>query len=96
MSMRSIRCVYVIYDIQDNSTRYDLANILIFYGLHRVQYSVFSGLISPEDKRNMLREIESLGLGVEDKVYVFDLCRRCVEGMVVIGKVDRGRGHLIF
>ncbi|HEC88436.1 MAG TPA: CRISPR-associated endonuclease Cas2 [Thermoplasmata archaeon] len=94
--MKNMRCIYVVYDIQDDGLRSNLANILLFYGLHRVQYSVFNGLISMEDKYNLLREINSLSIGKEDKIHIFDLCKNCMSNAIMIGKIDEGKEHIIF
>jgi len=93
--MKNMRSIYVVYDVQDDGLRNKLANILLFYGLHRVQYSVFCGLISMEDKKNLLREIRSLNIGENDKIHVFDLCNKCVKKAIIIGKFDGGKEHLI-
>lgn len=93
--MKNERCVYVVYDIRNDNLRNHLANILLFYGLHRVQYSVFNGLISIEDKNNLLREIKSLDIGEEDKIHVFDLCKSCIRNATIIGKNDEGKEHVI-
>ena len=94
--MKNERFIYVVYDIQDDILRNHLANILLFYGLHRVQYSVFNGLIPIEDKNNLLREIKSLDIGEEDKIHIFDLCRGCMKNAIIIGKIDEGKEHIIF
>lgn len=94
--MKDMRCVYVVYDIQDDCLRNTLANLLLFYGLHRVQYSVFNGLIPINDKNNLLTEINSLELGKEDKIHIFDLCKNCMRNAIIIGKIDEVKEHIIF
>jgi len=94
--MKNVRCIYVVYDIQDDGLRSHLSNILLFYGLHRVQYSVFNGLIPMDDKKCLLKEINSLKLGEEDKIHIFDLCKNCMSNAIIIGKIDEGKEHIIF
>lgn len=95
-NMKDMRCIYVIYDIQDDGVRSALANLLLFYGLHRIQYSVFNGLIPMDEKNSLLREIDSLSLGSEDKIHIFDLCKNCMKNAIIIGEMDEGKEHLIF
>ena len=86
----------MVYDIQDDTLRNNLANILLFYGLHRIQYSVFSGVIPIEDRNNLLEEINFLDLGKEDKIHFFDLCKNCMDNAIIMGKSDKGKEHLVF
>ena len=93
--MKKSRYLYVVYDIGDDDTRSILSDILTFYGLHRVQYSVFSGVLSAADKFEMIREIESLYLGENAKIYILDLCAKCSNNIITIGKSDEDREYLI-
>ena len=39
-----------MYDVKDDTNRSALATRLIYYGLQRVQYSVFRGVVNARDK----------------------------------------------
>lgn len=93
--MKEYRNLYIAYDIQDDNIRNLLANILLCYGLHRVQYSVFEGVISLKDKKDMIRDIERLGIGNEDKIHIIDLCENCLRNIITIGKESESKEHLI-
>jgi len=93
--MKEMRFIYVVYDIQDDNIRNTLSNLLLYYGLHRVQYSAFKGLIPVKDKYSLLKEIYSLNIGKEDKIHIFDLCKSCLENAITIGKIEEGKEHIV-
>lgn len=93
--MKKERCLYVVYDIKDDSTRTYLANRLLYFGLRRVQYSVFNGTVSLKDMQLLLDEIEAIDLNQEDKIHIIDLCERCRKNVVVIGEMPEDREHLV-
>jgi len=93
--MKELRNLYVVYDIRDDSIRNALSSILMEYGLHRVQYSVFNGIIPIRYKKEMIKRIMDLQLGEEDKIHVLDLCEKCYRNVMVIGKDTESREHVI-
>jgi len=93
--MKTERHLYVVYDVKDDATRTRLARSLAHYGLHRVQYSVFDGIVKFEDKNSILDEIRGMDLGSEDKVHIIDLCELCVKSVTIIGKKPEVREHMI-
>ncbi|MFQ6128664.1 MAG: CRISPR-associated endonuclease Cas2 [Thermoplasmata archaeon] len=93
--MKLLRVLYVAYDIKSNDLRSRLARKLLYYGLSRVQLSVFTGTVETREKAEILDEVENMELGEDDKVYVIDLCSRCAKNVIVIGKESDEREHLI-
>jgi len=93
--MKQDRHLYVVYDIKDDSTRNHLSRRLAFYGLRRVQYSVFNGLVPLSDKETLLREITELELEEEDKIHVLDLCESCRRAVLVIGEMPEIKRHMV-
>ncbi|HEC92568.1 MAG TPA: CRISPR-associated endonuclease Cas2 [Candidatus Atribacteria bacterium] len=93
--MKEMRNLYVVYDIHDDNLRNTISNILMMYGLHRVQYSVFNGLLTATEKREMVENLKSIEYGAEDKIHIIDLCKKCVKNAISIGKKERGREHII-
>ena len=93
--MKAERYLLIAYDIKDNPTRTHLARRLTYYGLKRIQYSVFEGCISLHDKNRILDEIEECGLGSSDKVRVIDLCENCMKNLIVFGNLPETPQHLI-
>ena len=93
--MKQNRHLYVVYDIKDDPARNYLSRRLAYYGLRRVQYSVFNGLIPLRDKMALLAEITKMELGEEDKIHVLDLCESCRREVILIGKMPEVKEHLI-
>ena len=87
--------IYVIYDIEENSTRADIAEILLYYGLRRVQYSVFEGILSQKEKMEIVKNIKNKDLGDSDKVHILELCQNCLKARVIIGTMPEEQEHII-
>jgi len=93
--MKNTRHLIVAYDIQDNSLRNSLARTLFFYGLTRIQFSVFRGDVSISDKERILFEIRNIGLKEGDKVMVLDICNNCLKQEITFGDVVTSMKHLV-
>ncbi|MBN1761891.1 MAG: CRISPR-associated endonuclease Cas2 [Methanomicrobia archaeon] len=93
--MKKERYIYVVYDIENNPTRTFLSRRLAYYGLRRVQYSVFNGVVPLHDKEALVREINELELDEEDKIHVIDLCEGCRREAIIIGKMPEVREHVV-
>lgn len=93
--MKQERHLYVVYDIEEDAVRSRLAKRLAYYGLRRVQYSVFNGIVTLKDKNELLREINELVLGEKDKIHVIDLCKACRKEVIIIGKMPEVREHIV-
>jgi len=93
--MKQERHLYIVYDIEEDSTRSHLSKRLAYYGLRRVQYSVFNGIVTLKDKNELLKEINEMELGEEDKIHVIDLCEACRREVIIIGKMPQVREHIV-
>ena len=93
--MKQDRHLYAIYDIEEDATRNRLAKRLAYYGLRRVQYSVFNGIVTLKDKEAMLKEINAMDLGEGDKIHVIDLCEACRREVLIIGRMPDVKAHII-
>lgn len=93
--MKQERHLYILYDIKEDSTRTHLSKRLAYYGLRRVQYSVFNGIVPLKDKDELLREIKEMELGEEDKIHVIDLCEACRREVIIIGTMPVVREHIV-
>ncbi|MHC1583168.1 MAG: CRISPR-associated endonuclease Cas2 [Methanosarcinales archaeon] len=93
--MKPERRLYIVYDIKDDSTRNRLSRRLAYYGLRRVQQSVFNGIVILKDKEALIEEINGMDLGEEEKIHVLDLCERCISEMIILGKMPEARGHIV-
>lgn len=52
--------VFLVYDITEDRARSKVANVCKDYGLDRVQYSAFTGLLSRNQQESLMIEIMSL------------------------------------
>ncbi len=93
--MKQERHLYIVYDIKDDSARNHLSRRLAYYGLRRVQYSVFNGIVLLKDKEELIKEINEMELGEEDKIHVLDLCEGCRREVILIGKMPEVREHIV-
>ncbi|RLF40312.1 MAG: CRISPR-associated endonuclease Cas2 [Thermoplasmata archaeon] len=93
--MKDYRFIHVSYDISDDSLRNEVAELLLFYGLHRIQYSVFQGSIHIYDKRELIERLKDLGLSSDDSIQIVDLCERCREDIIVIGRSVEEYEHMV-
>lgn len=69
---------YVVYDIPDDRARYRIANACKDYGLARIQYSAFFGLLGHNRREELFLRIKR-ELGDEaGKILVLPICDRDV------------------
>ncbi len=73
--------LYMIsYDIQSNRLRKKVFNLLIYFGLDRVQFSVFIGKLSTVMKRKLILRLEILELkDGTDSILIVPLRRGGIE-----------------
>jgi CRISPR associated protein Cas2. len=60
-----------------------------------VQYSVFNGVVPLKDKGALIKEINEMELGEEDKIHVVDLCEACRRKVVIIGEMPDVKEHIV-
>ena len=84
--MKRDRYLYIMYDVKDDTNRSALATRLIYYGLQRVQYSVFRGVVNARDTMLVESEIRDM-VDDGDKVHIIDLCEACRKNLIAIGDV---------
>lgn len=86
--------IVVAYDIENDRTRLQIADILQYYGLMRIQYSVFAG----EIPSNKINELSSLlfdsNLAETDNITVFPLCRECQDKVLTLEPLPQEIKHL--
>jgi len=77
----------VIYDITDDNLRSRVAELLKDYGLERIQYSAFLGLLPHRKRRSLAVDLRRLlASGCEtDNVQFFPLCDACYRGRSAVG-----------
>ncbi|MDW7725986.1 MAG: CRISPR-associated endonuclease Cas2 [Candidatus Methanoperedens sp.] len=91
------RFVFVAYDIQENTVRNRLIELLFYYGLERVQLSVFCGFVRENRFDDMVERIKSEFGKDEDKILVVNLCKGCLKNIesVNFDVPDKEWKHLV-
>ncbi len=67
----------VAYDIEDNSKRSKIAELLQYYGLARIQYSVFAGEIPVRKLKEMNEILFDFELEDDDNITIVSICENC-------------------
>lgn len=67
----------VAYDIVDNHLRTSIAELLMYHGLVRIQYSIFAGEVSENNVEDLSDTLFDMELGDEDDITMFILCKNC-------------------
>ena len=75
----------VVYDISDNTSRLYLIKKLQFFGLKRLQKSVFIGYLETEDRLDLANEVETYLSSDNDSIIIFPVCRNCRESILIQG-----------
>jgi CRISPR-associated protein Cas2 len=75
-----------MYDIRKDKARTKVAKICKHAGLYRVQYSVFLGTLSANEKDSMELEIEELLDEEHDSVYIFPMSKPELQDTVLMGQ----------
>ena len=75
----------VTYDISDNTSRSYLIKKLQYFGLKRLQKSVFIGYLETEDRLDLANEVETYLSSDKDSIVIFPVCRNCRESILIQG-----------
>lgn len=77
---------WVMYDIKNDRARTKIAKACEQTGLTRVQYSVFLGTITHNDKDSLQLRIEELMNEDTDSVYIFPMSKNELKATVLLGQ----------
>ena len=78
--------VWVMYDIVDDKSRTKVAKACKQAGLYRVQYSVFLGKLTANDKDSLSLYIEELIDEKKDSVYIFPMSKNELQQTDLLGQ----------
>jgi CRISPR-associated protein Cas2 len=76
----------VIYDITDDNLRALVANVLKDYGLKRIQYSAFIGLLRKDKLNSLIIDLKKLIKDLVENVQLYPVCDTCFKGRMEVGK----------
>ncbi|MBC6994624.1 CRISPR-associated endonuclease Cas2 [Neolewinella lacunae] len=78
--------LWVLYDVAEDRARGRVARHCKQAGLYRVQYSVFLGEVTADERDALRLEIEDLIDPDHDKVYLFTLTRKELKQAILLGQ----------
>jgi len=77
---------WVLYDIKNNKARNQVAKFCKQAGLYRVQYSVFLGTLTENEKDTLQLQIEEVIDEETDRVYIFPMNKKELKQTVLLGQ----------
>lgn len=86
---------YVVYDIPNDRIRYRIANACKDYGLERIQFSAFSGLLNANKREELLLRLRRELGDHAGKILVLPICDRdlkAVKEVVIVEEEQRADG----
>ena len=86
----------VVYDISESTSRNHLIKKLQYYGLKRIQKSVFIGYLQLNERLDLADEIEIYLSGDSDSIIIFPLCRNCKDSILLVGDADIPKNDLTY
>lgn len=75
---------YIIYDIEDDRVRYRISEICKDFGLERIQYSAFMGLLSKNKREELFLKLSRLMADKRGKIIIQPVCEKDVKEIKVI------------
>jgi len=80
------RTLLICYDIEEDKDRTDLIELLEYYHLARIQYSVFFGSIPDTEYRILIRRIRDGFTRESIKIMIMEICERCMDRVILINE----------
>ena len=78
--------IWVLYDIKKDKVRNKVSKFCEQSGLYRVQYSVFLGNITENDKDTLQLQIEEIINTETDSVYIFPMNKTELRQTALLGQ----------
>lgn len=78
----------VTYDISDNTSRSHFIKRLQYFGLKRLQKSVFIGYMPPKDRLGLASEFEEYLTSSKDSIVLLPLCESCKNSILLEGEAN--------
>ena len=86
----------VVYDISDNTSRLYLIKKLQFYGLKRLQKSVFIGYLEAKERLELADTLDNYLSKDTDSIIIFPLCESCKNSILLVGDANIPKNDLTY
>lgn len=86
----------VVYDISDNTSRLSLIKKLQYFGLKRIQKSVFMGYLDTDERLDLAEDIETYLSKETDSIIIMPLCENCKNSILLVGDADIPQNDLTY
>ena len=86
----------IVYDITDNTSRLHLIKKLQFFGLKRLQKSVFIGYLETKDRLELVKDLNSFLSNDSDSIVIFPLCESCKNSIFIEGDADIPQNNMTY
>lgn len=80
--------IFVMYDISEHSTRTSFINKLRYFGLRRIQKSIFAGILSIEERLDLAEEFDFFLSSDKDSIIMIPVCESCESSIFIEGEVN--------
>lgn len=94
--MRNNLLTVVVYDITDNTSRLHLIKKLQFFGLKRIQKSVFIGYLEMKDRLDLAEDLDKFLSNETDSIILLPLCGNCKDSIFLVGDADIPQNDLTY
>ena len=86
----------VVYDISDNTSRSYLIKKLQYYGLKRLQKSVFIGNLESNERLDLAEDVETYLSSDTDSIVILPMCESCKSSILLQGDADIPKNDLTY
>ena len=86
----------VVYDITDNTQRSSLIKKLQYFGLKRIQKSVFIGYLKLNERLDLAEDLKTFLSKDTDSIIILPLCESCKNSILLEGDADIPQNDLTY
>ena len=86
----------VVYDITDNTQRSSLIKKLQYFGLKRIQKSVFIGYLKLNERLDLAEDLKTFLSKDTDSIIILPLCEICKNSILLEGDADIPKNDLTY
>lgn len=86
----------VVYDIAENTSRLHLIKKLQFFGLKRIQKSVFIGYLEAKERLDLAEDLEIYLSKDSDSIIILPLCENCKNSILLEGDAEIPQNDLTY